>query len=308
MSQFKCLCNLTMEELSQLHARHLSTLSGEEQLDYLLECQSYLAEEDVTGWKKSFAPELLIEKKEQGRQKKRRRMSPDAYIWTPYPPCESCGSKDIISDTQAGSVVCTACGLIQVLQQIGTGTASMSYEQLKNGSRKTVHRYSRVVYFRSFLLGLQGKTAPVITKEEEKSMQVTCAGSSWIDEHVINAALKKLKLATKFRRHRYTLAARFNPQYKPVRIPAQTFMELLRLFRIVECHWQHGLKRKLGKRRVFFSYPYVYYQLCYHMDVMQYTGVHHLLHDNTLLDKLHYAYSCVAKKGKLKFNSTVYRT
>ena len=120
-------------------------------------------------------------------------------------------------------------------------------------------------------------------------------------------ALKKLKWATRYRRHRYSLARKLNPAYEPVKIAAASFFELLRLFRVVECHWQHGMKRKLHERKVFFSYPYVFYQLCYHLDVMQYTGSHHLLHNKDLLNKQHYAYGCIAKKANLRCTLTVYR-
>jgi hypothetical protein len=207
----------------------------------------------------------------------------------------------------AGSIVCTACGLIQNSRVLGMSAANMSYEQLKNGSRKQVHQYSRVVYFRSFLLGLQGLTAPQISSQDLQSLRATCAGVAFIDEDVVTRALKKLKWATKYRRHRYSLACKLNADFKPVKIDPVKFFELLRLFRVVECHWHHGMKRKLHERKVFFSYPYVFYQLCYHLNLMQYTGSHHLLHNKDLLNKQHYAYGCIAKKANFKCTLTVYR-
>jgi len=289
--------------LEALHEKHLQSLTGVEQLEYLLNCQEYLKEEDVIGWKKSFAPE----KQPEEPKKKRRRMSPDAVIWQPYPVCASCGSKDVIEDILEGSVVCTACGLIQVNQLIGMAAANMSYEQLKNGNRKTVHHYSRIVYFRSFLLALQGKTAPVVSHQELESLRVTLSGASCINEVQIVAALRKLKLAGRLRRHKFTLAKMINPDFKNIHIPAVDFFELLRLFRRVEYHYNWGTKKKLGKRRVFYSYPYVFYQLCFHMNKMEYTGTHHLLQDHTLLAKLHYAYAFTAFKAKLECDVKVYR-
>jgi hypothetical protein len=296
----------TMEALDNLHAVHLQSLSGEEQMDYLLSCQDYLKEEDVSGWKRQFAPDTLIEKTSQEPVMKRRRCSPDAVFWTPHPPCTRCKSLEILEDTMGGSVVCTACGLVQVRQLLGANSANMSYEQLKNGNRKIVHRYSRVAYFRSFLLGLQGKTYPAISVEELSSLQAVCVGKN-VDAETVKHGLKRLKLATRFRRHRYTLARMINPEFKPVSMSAGEFFHFLKLFRTIECHWQHGLKRKLRGRLVFFSYPYVFYQLCYHLGTMHLTGAHHLLQDVTLLNKLHYAYGCCAKKAQLNCVLDVYR-
>lgn len=294
--------------LDQLHTTYLEKLTGVDQLDYLLSCQDFLKEDDVSGWKTKFAPESSPEINEPERPAKRRRMSPDAVVYMEYPPCLNCRhSRDIISDTREGSVVCCACGLIQKLQQLQQGTANMSFDRLKNGTRKIVHQYSRVVYFRSFVMGLQGRTQPSISSQELADLRATCAGASYIDERVVDAALKKLKLATKFRRHKYSLASMLNPEYKNVFIPAPTYFAMLKLFRMVECHWHHGMKRKLHERRVFFSYPYVFYQLCYHMKCMQYTGSHHLLKSVELLNKLHYAYGCIAKVAKLDFILNVYR-
>jgi hypothetical protein len=294
--------------MDQLHTRYLESLSGVEQLEYLLSCQDYLKEGDVIGWKKRFAPEQSTETNlQQQPVAKRRRMSPDACLWTPFPPCQKCGSRDIVEDMKEGRVVCTVCGLVQIFQNLGMSDANISYEQLKFGERKMVHLYSRTVYFRSWLLGLQGKTKPSITTKELGDLRAICDGENWIDETVVARGLKKLKLAPKFRRHRYSIACMLNPKYVPVSLEAPVFFEFLRLFRVVECHWQHGMKRKIRERVVFLSYPYVFYQLCVHLDMMQLTGVHHLLHNKDALNKLHYAYGCIAKKASFKFDVNVYR-
>jgi len=294
--------------LDQLHSQYLTTLTGEEVVDYLLSCQDYLKEDDVAGWKMQFAPGQSAESSEPLQPpSKRRRMSPDACVWAANPPCRSCKSRDVVDDMKEGSVVCTACGLVQVHQNLGISDANMSFEQLKSGSRKKVHLYSRVVYFRSFLLGLQGKTRPMMSTEELGVLRVTCAGESRIDEAVVSKALKRHKLAAKFRRHRFSIACMLNPNYTPISLGGPLFFEFLRLFRVVECFWQHGMKSKLNERRVFFSYPYVFYQLCIQLNVMHLTGAHHLLHNRESLNKLHYAYGCIAKKAGLKFDVEVYR-
>ena len=303
--------------LSELHAEHLANLTGEAQVDYLLNCLDYLVADDVSGWKMRFARERtsteIKQQKESTSQpkKKKRRMSPDVVVEEKLDRCRSCQSLDVVDDMMAGSVVCTACGLIQESQLLGVGVANMSFEQLMHGNRKTVHHYSRVVYFRSFLMGIQGKTTPSVTQAELESLRLICVGSAVdsrsIDESKVVFALKKLCLSTRLRRHRYSLLCMLNPLHVPVQMDAKTFFLLLRCFRVVECHWQHGLKRKLGDRKVFFSYPYVFYQLCVHLDLMHLTGDHHLVRNIAALDKLHYAYGCIAKKAGFRFNVDIHR-
>lgn len=297
-----------MATLDTLHADYMATLTGEAQMNYLLDCLDYLKEGDTNGWKKRFAPDTLQETtcSAEPMKKKRRRCSPDALLWAPRPPCTRCKSPEILEDTWGGSVVCTACGLVQTTQTIGVTCANMSFEQLTNGNRKLVHRYSRVAYFRSFLLGLQGKTYPMISAAELDSLRVTLGGCD-VNDETVKRALKMLNLSTRFRRHRYTLARMLNPSYKPVSIDAVLFFHFLKFFRMIEWQWMWGGKQKLGQRRVFFSYPYVFYQLCFHLDVMHLSGDHHLLHNRDLLNKLHYAYGCCAKKAKITCVFNVYR-
>jgi hypothetical protein len=295
-----------MDDLTLLHDGYLMKLPLEEQMIYLLDCQDFLKEDDVSGWKRRYAPAQSTESSLLEPVQKRRRMSPDAVLWTPHPPCSRCKSLEILEDTWGGSVVCTACGLVQMKQIVGMSVANMSHEQLKNGNRKIVHRYSRVAYFRSFLLGLQGKTYPVISEQELNSLRVTCGGGN-VDDETVKQGLKRLKLSTRFRRHRYTLAQMLNPSFKPVQLDASQFFYFLKLFRMIECQWQFGMKKKLHGRRVFFSYPYVFYQLCFHLNLMHLSGPHHLLHDQKLLNKLHYAYGCCAKKVQLSCVLDVYR-
>jgi hypothetical protein len=103
------------------------------------------------------------------------------------------------------------------------------------------------------------------------------------------------------------LLCKLNSSYEPVVMDAATFFLLLKLFRVVECHWLHGYRRKLGERKVFFSYPYIFYQLCVHLDLLHLSGEHHLVRNRAALDKLHYAYGCIAKTAGFKFNVEVHR-
>lgn len=283
-----------------LHQEKMENLETEALMDYLLSCQDYLKENDLLGWKKTFAPDTVVLMKEP--PKKRQRMSPNALRWQPLPNCKECQSPDVIEDVAEGSVVCTACGIIQSMQLLGTDPAFMSVDMLKNAYRHVVHRYSRVVYFRSLLLGLQGKTVPSISIEELASLRRTIVGEgSAIHPSVVWTALKKLGLGTKYRRHLEALAVKLSGGlYSPVEIEVDQFFELLTLFRRVECEWDHGVKQTIPTRRVFLSYPYIYYQLCHHIGSPHLTGSHHLLKSVKLLNVLHKVYKPMSEKLCLK--------
>ena len=307
--------------LSELHAEHLAKLTGEALVDYLMNCLDYLTAcpPDLDGWKKRFMVQVdtsIVTKQQSesiGQQrKKKRRMSPDAVVEEKQALCLSCKSPDVIDDMGAGWCVCTACGMVQQSQLLGTGHANMSYEQLKNGNRKTVHHYSRVVYFRSFLMGIQGKTTPIVTQVELESLRRICVGESSdlpviIDEQRLVLAMVQLGLSTRLRRHRFSLLSMLNESYVSVHIPAPELFAFLRAFRAVECSWQHGMRRRLGERKVFFSYPYVFYQLCVHFGLLHLTGEHHLIRSRDALSKLHYAYGCIANKIGFRCDVSVYR-
>jgi len=294
------------EEVDRLHQEKTAALSQnvDALMDYLLRCQEFLKTGDVSGWKESFAPELLIPES----PKKRRRGSPSALLWTPLPPCRSCKSSETIEDVKEGSVVCTACGIIQSTQTLGIDVAHMSIDRLMNGHRHVVHRYSRVVYFRSFLMSIQGNTRPVLSTEEQASLRLTLGGEKVITGAVVASVIKRLKLSNRLRRHTESIAITMSGGvYKPIVIPTHTFFELLTLFRRVEFWWDHGMSKNMPGRRVFLSYPYVYYQLCHHLKLHHLSGKHHLLQSRKLLGKLHKAYGRLARKAKLTKDLDVYR-
>ena len=133
--------------------------------------------------------------------------------------------------------------------------------------------------------------------------------SAKITPETVVWCLKQLKLATKFRRHKERLAMILSYNaYQPIVIPSDLFTLLLTNFRRIEFHWDHGGKSSLPERRVFLSYPYVYYQLCYHLKRMDLTGPQHLIKSKKLLIKQHLAYGRLAKKAELNCDLTVFRT
>lgn len=298
------------EKLAELHEKHLASMEegSEEMMDYLMSCQTYLKENDLTGWMSTFAPDQHIP--EQLPPPKRRRCSPNAVVWAPRPPCTHCRSTEIIEDVREGCVVCTACGMIQtsVLIQSEHG-AHVSVAQSMSLDRYVVHHYSRVVYFRSFLQSIQGDTRPEISPLEEGVLRQVVGGiaSSQISPDVVQCALRVTGL-TKFRRHKVRLAELLSDgHFKGSVIPSGVFYDLLKLFRRVEYAWEHHVRKQSG-RRVFISYPYVYFQLCYHLGYAELCDSKYLLKSRPRLQLLHKLYGRICKKAGLTCNLNVFRT
>ena len=293
-------------DLNTLHDTMMKSMDPMSSLDYLLSCQSLLKNQDRDGWIKMFAPEMITPEPPM----KKMRCSPNVRLFIPLPPCKECESDEVINDVREGSVVCTACGLVQSIQgSVGenVGAATMSVEQMMSGNQYIVHRYSRVVYFRAFLLGIQGQTSPVISAENLQAMRSLSSELEVIDAKSVIKILRQLKLAKKYRRHRESIAVTLSGgAYKPVQIPSGVFLESMRMFLHVENQWNHGGKRQMPGRMVFMSYPYVFYQICHHLGVLQYTGKHHLLKSRTLLAKLHKCYGRLCKKTKMKCDLDVF--
>lgn len=301
-----------MSCLEDLHNAYLTSLPDSEKMEYLLNSVTFLSDQDVAGWKKRFQPGVSteinsIDATKEKPKKKRRRMAPSAILLTPYPACKECHSEDIVEDHEEGRVICIGCGMIQVTQLMGIATTNMTYDQIKNGPCTKIHHYSRVAYFRSFLMGMQALTNPQISDEELQNLRVACGGISSPDVDAVAKAIRKMGMSSRFHRHRYTLTHRLFPSYKPLYITGRDFIDILRYFTRIEFNYIH-MKDCMGGRQSFFSYPYIFYQICYHLDCMHYTGPHHLLKDRGLLFKLHKAYKPIAIASKMYYNVSVINT
>ena len=293
------------EELSRLHDLHIAGMGMEEMLSYLFECQEMLKIGDLESWKRKYAPGP------PPPPPKRRRMSPSEVLWKPRDPCIDCGSSEIVEDAREGNVVCIMCGMIQS-SLVGTSIAPMYAGHLARFSPIVVHRYSRIVYFRSFILSMLGATDPEISDDHLESLRRTIVGGA--SKKNVHCALKTLGLLTKYRRHIPSLAWRLSIEatpsgpFSPLVLKPSVFFELLRLFRRVEYYWDIGGHKKAFKKRcVFYSYPYVFYQLCHHMGVPELSGPHHLLKSRKLLQRLHASFGPLAASAGLNCDVSVFR-
>lgn len=290
--------------LTTLHEEKIEKLKDTQEIlmNYLMDCQTFLKERDLHGWIKTFAPDLLTPKTEEPTRK-RRRMAPSTVIFQELPACTHCGSKEVIEDVREGTVVCTTCGIIQG-QLLKADASNVTYDRLKNGNRDVVHRYSRVVYFRSFLLKIRGETNPCLQPKENTALHQFFDGKDKdkITPTTILAGLKQLNLL-RLRRHAISLAVTFsNNKFKAITMSAKTQQVLLTLFRRIEFFWELGGKRILENRKVFFSYPYIFYQLCYHLKKNELCKDEYLLQSSSRLLLLHKAYGRIAKKANITCN------
>lgn len=283
-------------ELNRLHELKLDTIHGDDAMTYLLDCQTFLMMDDLAGWKRKYqvdASPCVVP------PPKRRRMSPNAvpgneFVWD---DCVQCKSNEIVNDVDEGRVVCTRCGLIQSMSGLGMGPAHMSVSRLRDGYRHVVHRYSRVVYFRSILNSIQGLTNPILPAEDESAMRRIIDGQNLtrVRPQHVKACLKQLKKSTRYRRHIQSLTFLLSGGvYKPVVIQSVVMLELLRLFRRIEVFWDHGEKQKNKKRRVFPSYQYIYWQLCHKLKLRFLTSDDFLLKNRRLMSITHDMYTRVA--------------
>ena len=266
----------------------MNSLNDEEVMDYLLECQSFILAGSVKDWTDRFNPAAIP-------RVKRRRIAPASVIFRELPACRECKSLDVIEDVKQGSIVCTDCGLVQS-HYIFTTT----FKDRENCSLRTVHRYSRIVYFKSLLKAMMGETSPDLTKSD---IDKICKKlTTPVTPASIHVALKQCGLQ-RLSRHKVTLASVFGGYKGALVIDSADFRELLRLFRHVEVEFDKTKR----KRRIFLSYPYLFYQLCVHMDRLKYSGQHHLLKCKHLLARQHKLYGPIAKQLGFTCDLDVFR-
>lgn len=278
----------TGEILMTLHEIQLSHSTNA--LEYLMDAMEYLKTDDLEGWKKKFCPAPAVEK----TVAKRLRQSPVLAPVIPLPPCEACGSEEVIDDVRAGQIVCISCGLIQQLGVFSGGIAHCSYDQISNLSRVSIHRYSRVVHFMTIIRLGEGNSRPIVDQDTLLNMQVDLVGEN-IDEVNVRRMLRRTGLSRRYRRH----AAYFTDLFGGIRkreIPGLVVYEMARMFRRVE--FFHEKKHKYiwpGGRKAFFSYKFILYQFLHQLGFQEYTGRDQLLKSEKLLNVQRKAYGVVCR-------------
>jgi hypothetical protein len=273
-----------MDELTSLHEEHLSSLLEDEIDEYLLDCQEYISAGDVAGWKERFTHSSLA-------PVKRTRGSPSRVLNQTAATCVECHSSEVIDDVKQGQIVCTDCGLVQS-HHIYTAT----FQDTLHATPIRVHRYSRIVYFKSVLRSLMGDTRPQLVKDDIDKILTHLRTPITPDTIVV--ALKASGL-DRLRRHRVSLSLGFGGT-GGLTVDATVYTQLLVMFRQVECAYTPA-----PKRRVFLSYPYLLYQFLYHHK--QPAPKTLLLKCRHLLARQHKLYGPIAKKLDFKAELDVFR-
>ena len=249
-------------------------------MTYLLDAMEFLKTEDLKGWKELFDPPHT----DVCSVQKRLRQSPAAAPFTPFPLCEGCGSDAIIDDVPLGQHVCTHCGLI-LRQGVFTGDiVHCSMDQLMNGTRVYIHRYSRVVHFKTTIRFMEGNSSPQIDDETVSRMQAELVGPVTVEK--VSRVLRKLGLARKYRRHRWKIANLLGMPNFP-ELDSTVYYDMLKMFRRFEFYWNFHHNTIAPGRRVFLSYCFLFYQFAHALGHPEVTGPHHLL-KNAKLSKFQF--------------------
>lgn len=261
------------ETLDTLHNNKLATLAGEEMMEYLLNAMEYLKTGDIHGWKEKFLPAPVVEEK----PRKRLRQCPSTAPYCPLPCCTGCGADQLIDDVAEGQVVCINCGLILYQGVFTADSAHCDMDRLMTGPRVHIHRYSRIVHFRTTMRLMQGESSPVIEDELLLRMQAELdGGKDPITVESVSKMLRKLKISRKYRRHRWWIAAALGGEILPV-FDAEVVLPMLKMFRVLEYHWDRHKKEIAPGRKVFFSYRFIFHQFALALGRPDMTGPHHLL-------------------------------
>jgi len=132
---------------------------------------------------------------------------------------------------------------------------------------RSVHRYSRLVYFRSLLLGFLGETTPTTTTKEigeirkwtEESKRVAHTSRQRVDNVIL--AIKAMGLPKRHRRHAVTIATNvYGKNSSLIDLNGDLMLKFSRYFRFLEHAWMHSNVRH--GRVYFVNYRFLIRMMC----------------------------------------------
>ena len=98
-------------------------------------------------------------------------------------------------------------------------------------------------------------------------MLAFCDGD--VTKEKLRLALRRLHLSKKYLRHFESLCVWLVPNYSPMRLDAQVRFEMMKKFRVIEFWWDKVGRQIDPTRKIFFSYPFLFYQFCLEMNLSQ---------------------------------------
>ena len=279
------------ETLTTLSDNFMKTMDSTSVFEYLMDAVPFFQNGDVLGWKQKFQPEPLPEPVLVPT--KRLRQSPLQAPVLPFDLCKGCKSEDVIDDVRCGQIVCLSCGLIQEVGVFTGDTAHCSYNRMKSMCVAYIHRYSRVLNFINIIRMEEGDSTPEITDENLSRLRVALDGQN-VENTTVRKALCKLGLSTRYRRHAMYFVWKFKGDMFP-RIPGLLTRHLAKLFRRVEVFFDKHRHKMWPKRKTFFSYKFILYQLLHEVGRPDLTGPQHLLKSVKLLQVQREAYKTICR-------------
>jgi hypothetical protein len=176
-----------------------------------------------------------------------------------------CGSTEIMEDVNEGFVVCTQCGMIQVMYVFEGAHTDAPYHG--GVSPIAVHRYSRIVYLRGILKSLRGETT--ITYEEGEWEMIRSffqkEGNTNLPHNSSSVciAIKVLNMPVRLLHHATSIAWQLWQTHPP--LPKEDeIRDVLRVFRALENVWdKEPLAGPIRRgRKKFLSYPLTWRWIC----------------------------------------------
>ena len=269
----------TEEMLRKLSDNYMQKMDYKQLSDYLMSACQYLKMGDLSGWKAKFSPEPTVPAKPQ----KRLRQSPCTAAVRPEAACKECHSEEVIDDVKNGQIVCTACGLIQLLVAFKGDTAHCSYNRMRSIAPVYIHRYSRLVNFLTIIRFMEGDSQPVIPTELKSRLRAELDGKT-INGYEVRKALCRLKLSRRYLRHAMSFVREWNKN-EIVTLPGDMVMKMIKMFRVIEFNFDKRRRRLWPGRKTFFSYKFILYQLLHEVGRGDLAGPHLLLKSKSLLLK-----------------------
>ena len=240
-----------MTSTSQLHAaheRHLAqiTQQGGDIMDYLLDAQEFLKDDDWIGYQQAFITE-----------------PPDVEI-IDIRTCKDCKGPIVAHGPQGNSgLVCEDCGVVATIGQGWNMSDNLTFQR----SRQTKHRihvYSRLVNYKELLRRMQGNNRCRIKPMDKRILTDKLKGQDATPVTVLEA-LRDMKLTQKHRRHKERLAWELGYRDLPT-LTYQEFRTLCKGFKLYERAWAN-IKQPHDKRKVFVNYGCINKALCKKYDL-----------------------------------------
>lgn len=269
-----------------------------------MDAATFLKTMDLEAWKMKFQPTT-----ENNVKIPLRRGCPSRMLWKPQPACVNCSTYCVVEDAKMGSVVCTACGMIQSSCVLLADPVFTNINGRAIYQGLVVHRYSRSAYFRHTMNTMQGRTKLSISEDHLLQIQQDCAYVGNANSSTVRKFIIKRNYPKRYLRHIEKITQDVSDySEKSLVIGEQLQWQILKIFKQIEYYWDMGFCKRIRKgRKSFFSYPYLFYQICYSLGATHLLSHKFLLKSKHLLKKQHLMLSYINKECKLVFDFDINR-